>query len=177
MSRIAKSTEILHDLLVIQNDRTTFYERLAKFPGYEETICKLLKKITSQSRSFILELRSHIDINYGDPADRVEIKGEIYHNWPGMKYFLPDDNYNEIFDSFECNEKATEVAYQKALVWGNNLCHECQSIISNHLKTIRESLAYIQDYKYKPAGTQINSEKQISPSFSRRPYAELGLSE
>lgn len=118
MSRIAKSTEILHDLLVIQNDRTIVYERIAKFPDYEQGIYKLLKKIAVESRNSMHELRCHIDGTYGDPADKVEIRGEIYRNWPGTKYFLPDNTTNEIFVCFECNEKASATAYQKALALG-----------------------------------------------------------
>jgi len=160
MNRFDKSTEVMHDLLLIQNDRKTAYEKIVKWPGQEESIRHHLKKIIMQSRNSILELRRHIDMTHSDPADRVDLRGEIYHTWAGTREFMPGDSISDMILALEDNEKEVALAYQKALQSEDNLCEELRTMINDQLSLIHQSFNRIQEYKEKPLQRATASEEE-----------------
>ncbi len=165
MNRFQNDIEIVHDLLLIQQDRVIAYETICRYNDQDEVICRFLRKIAVQCRNSFLELRRHIDLSYGDPADRVEIKGEIYRDWPGVKQFLPCSQCHEIIHACEWNEIRAAIAYQKALTSGENLSRELKQIIYNQLKEIRESFRFIHECKEKPTAPAIGRE-EAPPHFT-----------
>jgi uncharacterized protein (TIGR02284 family) len=160
MNRFDKSVEVMHDLLLIQYDRKAAYERIIKWPDHDEMILKYLNNIIRQSRNCILELREHIDVTCADPADRADAKGAIYHEWPGIRYFVPGNSASEIILFLEGNEHEVANAYQKALQPGNALCEAYRSVISDQYTFIRRSVEYINEYKEKPVETVFLSEEE-----------------
>lgn len=81
MERFEERTEILNDLLRINKDCSTVYERTLKDNWDSPVVCGLLKQLSGHCRDCILELHMRVDPTYGDPADAVTLKGRIYKSW------------------------------------------------------------------------------------------------
>jgi uncharacterized protein (TIGR02284 family) len=160
MNRFDKSTEIMHDLLLIQNDRKAAYEKIVEWPDHNESIRHHIKKIIMQSRNAILELRRHIDMTGSDPADRAHIRGEIYHSWSGSGEFVPSDSISDVIAALENKEKEVAMAYQKALQPEDTLDEELRTLLNDQLSLIQRSFNYIQEYKEKPLERASTSEEE-----------------
>ena len=164
MNRFPREMEIVHDLLVIQQERASAYQSIARYNDQDAFLCKFLRSIAVQSRNAFLELRRHIDMSYGDPADRVEIRGEIVKEWPGIKPLVPGSSFTELVETCEWNEIRAAMAYQKALTSGEQLSRELLGIIYEQLKSIRESFTFIHECKEKPT-VPASAKEEYPPHF------------
>lgn len=177
MNRLEKSIEIIHDLLEIQHERAITYEKMLTYGSNDEKINCLLKKLATQSRNCMLELRRHItDTSGSDPADRVEIRGDVLKEWHGLNQILPDSNFQDVISTFEVNEMRTGKAYEKALEAGNELCQEVRQILQQQLHQIWNSYDQIQDSRYKPHVPEIlqsTNERKPPAFYHDRYYAEV----
>jgi uncharacterized protein (TIGR02284 family) len=165
MNRFQKDIEILHDLLELQQERANAYQAIARLNDQEEAICRFLRLVAVQCRNAFLELRRHMDMSYGDPADRVAFSGDIYREWPGIKPFVPGSTVAEIIDAIEWNEIKAAAAYQKALTSGDALSKELQSVLYNQLRDIRLSFAFIQECREKPTAPPMETRTDAPPHF------------
>jgi uncharacterized protein (TIGR02284 family) len=177
MNRLEKSIEIIHDLLQIQHERATTYERLMLYGNYDENINHILKKLATESRNCMLELRSHItDTTGGDPADRVEIRGDVLKEWHGLNQVLPDTNFQDIISAFEVNELRTAKAYEKALEQGTQLCEAVKALLTNQTEKVWGTYEFIQDSRYRPYAPELahsTDERKPPAFFHDRLYAEV----
>ena len=177
MNRLEKNMEIVHDLLQIQHERAIMYEKLLHYGNHNDKICMLLKKLAIQSRNCMLELRSHIsDTTGSDPADRVEIKGDILREWHGLHHFMPDSPYQDIILCFEINEMRTSLAYEKALLLSDHLCDELEKLIRYQHHVISHSYHFILESRerpYIPETTHSRDERKPPAYFHDRLYAEI----
>jgi hypothetical protein len=167
MNRIAKHAEIAHDLIFIHYSRTAAYEKALRFPEPGEETNRLLRRIVMQGRNFLLQLRKQIDISYGDPADRVEIRGEVVNGWPGLRPLLPESSYYDIIHTLEYNEWTTVLAYQKALMAEENYCNEFKKLVADQLRTIRQSFDQLHGCRQKPAMPDEQNKDGYPFIFSR----------
>lgn len=169
MNRFHKDIEILHDLLELQLERANAYQAIARLNDQEESVCRFMRLVAVQCRNAFLELRRHLDMSFGDPADRVAFSGEIYREWPGIKPFVPGSTTSEILDAIEWNEIKAAAAYQKALTSGDALSKELQSVLYNQMREIRQSFAFIHQCRERPAPPPVESRQDAPPHFI---YAE-----
>lgn len=176
MNRLQKNIEIIHDLLQIQHERATTYDKLLQYGTYDGKVTHLLKRIARQSRNCILELRGHIfDTTGSDPADRVEIKGDLLREWHGMNLFHPDSSYHEIIMCCEVNEMRTTEVYQKALIIADDVCQELSSLIRGQLELVWRSFVFIQETRenpYIPDTLPVTAERKPPTFFHDRLYAD-----
>lgn len=177
MNRLEKNFEIIHDLLHIQHERSTTYEKMLLYGNFDPKVNSLLKRLATQSRNCMLELRSHItDTTGSDPADRVEIRGDILQEWHGLAQFLPDSNFQDIIQSFEVNEMRTGDAYERAMQADVELCEEIKKLIRKQHQQIKRSFKYIQESREKPFVPEplpTTEERKPPAFFHDRLYAEV----
>lgn len=173
MGHLEKNIEIIHDLLAIQHERIAVYQVFMKYPVNDEAVYKLFRLIADRSRDCLFELRSHIT-TISDPSGRMEIKGEIYSTWPGMKYFGPESSPVDILSCCEYNEQLTAEAYQKALACKEEICPELQELLDKQLQLIKRSFEFIQVQKEKPLEPAATMEERVPFLFSRG-YAYEGV--
>ena len=129
-----------------------------------------------QCRNSILELRRHIDMTGSDPADRADIRGEIYHEWPGMTEFMPGNSIADIINSLENNEKTVVLAYQKALQSEDKLSEELKTLINDQLSFVHRSFNYIRERKEKPfEPATISEEERPFFIFRQRVFIESSV--
>jgi uncharacterized protein (TIGR02284 family) len=172
MNRLPVHTALLNDLLLIQLDRAVAYERLMRQHQHDESICKLIEEVTMQSRKCVAELRRHIDRNFSDPADRVEIKGEIYNQFPGVKHFVAGANMKDVIVCFECNEHETLSAYQKVLGSEDLPAGHLRDLVYEQWAAIRKTFRYIHSYKELPTAPPTKTEDRVPEVYSRETHFE-----
>jgi len=168
MNRLEKNSEIILDLLKIQQDRAATYEKLLYHGNFDEKINMLLKRLAVQSRNNMLELRAHLNDNTGsDPADNVEIRGDILREWHGLSHFLPDSTYPEIMQCFEVNEMRTSIAYRQAMEKGEVFSEELNNLLAKQLRIIQRSFVFIQESREKPfiPETSVTRDERMPPVF------------
>jgi hypothetical protein len=174
MGHLEKNIEIMHDLLAIQHERIAVYQLFMKYPVNDETVYSVFKMMADRSRNCLFELRSHMT-TISDPAGRMEVRGEIFSNWPGLKYFGPESSPVDIFSCCEYNEELTARAYQQALSRKDEIGDDLQDLLNKQLELINRSFEYIQLQKEKPLQPVATMEERIPFLFSRG-FAYEGLS-
>ena len=138
-STIEKTIEILNDLILINSDRSTAYEKAMKLIAVEDSeLAQIFKTMASDSRKYLYELAGHLD-----PSGQEFLKvipptsGRVYQKWTGEKNsFIGKDRYS-LLSSSELEEKAIENAYNE--VMKEELPEEIKNIIAEQKNNLQKS--------------------------------------
>ncbi len=108
-----KNTEVLKDLIRINNDRVTGYSKAAT-QAKDEDLQSLFSQLAQQSRQLASELRALLE---GDEeiTDETTTAGKIYRTWMDVKATFTGGNRKSILASCEFGEDAAQKAYRSAL--------------------------------------------------------------
>ncbi len=116
MKTMEKTSEVLNDLLRINNDRVEGYERASKETDSEDADLRtVFTEMANQSREFAGELSSHINRTDEEPAEDITISGKIYRAWMDVKATFTGNSRKSILASCEFGEDAAQRAYNTAL--------------------------------------------------------------
>jgi uncharacterized protein (TIGR02284 family) len=164
-----RRTEIVHDLLHIQQKRMQAYEKAMKYCSpSDSSVCELLRGMVAQSRQCITQLRCHTAAEHGEPADRAELKGDIYREWPELNYFSPGNTTSEIVDCCSYIEKTTTQAYKKALEKEELFDDKLKDLIARQLTITEESFESIYAHMGRPSAPAITGEERMPCGFFRQ---------
>lgn len=110
------NTEVLNDLIKINNDRVKGYEKAAKETKDEDSdLRQLFTDMAADSVSYAQDLKN-LTIGKGpSPADETTLDGDIYRAWMDVKATFSGKNRKAILASCEFGEDAAQKAYEKAL--------------------------------------------------------------
>ncbi len=109
-----KSPEALNDLIEINNDRVTGYEKAAA-QAEDVDLKSVFNSYAADSRKFAGELRELVNKEGADPAEGTTFKGKIYRTWMDVKATFGGDDRKGILSSCEFGEDAAQRAYKTAL--------------------------------------------------------------
>ena len=114
------NTEILNDLIRINNDRVEGYTKAAA-QANDQDLQSLFSQFAQQSRQFANELRGLIN-DKGTSEDRKEkvtdettASGKIYRTWMDVKATFSGGNRKSVLAACEFGEDAAQKAYKSAL--------------------------------------------------------------
>src|SRR5690349_180088 len=138
MQRAEKKCEILNDLLLINRDCSVSYQRIIENSRYHPGIDPILKRLINIGRDCLLELRRQVDTTFGDPADAVEYRGDIYRAW-----LQSTDTGSPIMESditAFCERRIKELnnAYTRAIQFGSEFSEQVLSMLNIHIERVRE---------------------------------------
>jgi uncharacterized protein (TIGR02284 family) len=168
MNSDERRTEIVHDLMHIQQKRMVAYERAMKYCSpRDSSVCELLRGMVAQSRQCITELRCHTAAEHGEPADRAELKGDIYRDWPEINYFSPGNTTYEIVHCCGYIEKTTTQAYKRALEKEELFDNELRQLIHHQLAITQESFESVYAHMGMPSAPEITGEERMPCGFFR----------
>ena len=114
------NTEILNDLIRINNDRVEGYAKAAA-QANDQDLQSLFSQFSQQSRQFANELRSLVNSRYGSEendkivTDETTASGKIYRTWMDVKDKFAGGNRKSVLASCEFGEDAAQKAYKSAL--------------------------------------------------------------
>ena len=131
-----ENTEVLNDLVEINNDRAAVYQK-AKEETSDTELLALFKKMADQSRQFAEELKQLIKQDGEDPATGTSLRGKIYRAWMDIKNSVKGENKRSVLAACEFEEDGTQKAYKNALK--EKLTPEASSLIQRQQLSLKES--------------------------------------
>jgi hypothetical protein len=146
MPRSEKKCEILNDLLLINRDCSLSYQRLIESSRYHPVIDPILKQLLNVGRNCLLELRRQVDTTFGDPADAVESKGEIYRTWLQRTQHNSPLMESDIYAYCERRLKELNNAYSRAIQFGSEFSEQVLNMLNMHMEMLRDSFATVRRF-------------------------------
>jgi uncharacterized protein (TIGR02284 family) len=160
LQHIEHQISALNDLVKINNDRITGYEKAA-----EGTIDKDLKDLFAgyieDSKRYNAELRDHLHVLGGDPTDSTTLAGKLYHTWIDVRSKFTGKDRQSILSDCEFGEDVANTAYRNALddkelIWKDD---KVVSILSHHLKELKAAHDKIKELRDAEIALTIQNKK------------------
>jgi uncharacterized protein (TIGR02284 family) len=135
-----KTSEVLNDLIRINNDRVTGYERAAKEVSSEDVDLKaLFNHMADESRQYVNELIKYVARTGEEPASGTTVSGKIYRAWMDVKATFNGKNRKAILASCEYGEDAAQKAYDTALASDAEIPTEIRQVIMEQKISLKKS--------------------------------------
>jgi uncharacterized protein (TIGR02284 family) len=154
MARTEKKAEILADLFRINKDCSASYQHIIDRTRSQpvQRISPFLQRLISLERNCIYELRRQLDTAFGDPADAVDMRGEIYQGWQELKNAGTPMREYEICAFCERSLRAMNQAYDKALQFGADFSEQVRSMLTLHINRFQESFDSLKQFMSEKSG-------------------------
>jgi uncharacterized protein (TIGR02284 family) len=111
-----KVIEVLNDLIQINNDRITGYERaLKELKDENSDLRTLFEGYIDQSRNIRNELGTEVQALHGKMDDGTTGSGKIYRAWMDVKAVFTGHDRHTVLENCEFGEDAAQKAYKSAL--------------------------------------------------------------
>ncbi|HVX25339.1 MAG TPA: PA2169 family four-helix-bundle protein [Parafilimonas sp.] len=116
MENNQKVIEVLNDLIQINNDRVTGYERaLKELKDDDSNLRTLFESFIDQSRNIRNELGVEVQTLKGKMDDGTTASGKIYRAWMDVKAVFTGHDRHTVLENCEFGEDAAQKAYKTAL--------------------------------------------------------------
>jgi len=156
MSTNEKLTDVLNDLIRINNDRTTGYEKAAdEAKSIDVDLRATFNKMANESRKYAAQLTSEVERLGGDPASGTTNSGKIYRVWMDVKATFSGKDRQAILESCEFGEDAAQKAYREALASDAEMDADTRQLIAEQQASLKTSHDIIK--KYRDAQTAIDA--------------------
>lgn len=140
MTATKNQTEILNDLIAINNDRMEGYNKAVNEVETADVDLKVFfGKMTTQSREIIAELRALVNQLGGEVENGTTISGKVYRAWMDIKSKFTGNHRAGALDLCEYGEDAAQYAYNKALENSEDLKDNVLALIKNQQLELKES--------------------------------------
>jgi uncharacterized protein (TIGR02284 family) len=141
-------TEILNDLIRINNDRIEGYEKaLTETESLDIDLKGIFNKMANESRDNIRELREVVENHGGDAAEGTTVSGKIYRTWMDVKTTFSSNERTSVLELCEFGEDAAQKAYNDALASDANMSTEVRQIITKQQQSLKTSHDIIKKYR------------------------------
>ena len=139
MNTLEKTTEVLNDLVKINNDRIAGYQKAIQESKTEDADLKVLfSNMIRESEQYKAALTSEI-MALGDPVDSgTTNSGKIYRAWMDIKAVFTGHDRKSILENCEFGEDAAQKAYKTALQ-DEDLTAEIRALILEQQVSLRAS--------------------------------------
>lgn len=116
MENKEKVTDILNDLIQINNDRISGYENAIKeLTDDDSDLRSLFNRYIQESREYKSELTTEVTRLGGDPSKGTTNSGKVYRVWMDLKAAITGKDRKTILSNCEFGEDAAQKAYNTAL--------------------------------------------------------------
>jgi len=148
METIEQVSELLNDLVKINNDRIAGYQRaIGEAKDLDIDLKSLFETMIKESEEYKQELTELISKYGGSVEDDTTISGKIYRAWMDVKANFTGSDRKAILESCEFGEDAAQRAYDAALSADLPLDDECRSLITQQQQALKNSHDVIKKYR------------------------------
>lgn len=141
-------TEVLNDLIRINNDRIAGYKNAAEEASAGDVDLKaIFYRMADESRQYISELTREVLKLGGEPATGTTTSGKIYRAWMDVKATFTGSDREAVLTSCEFGEDAAQKAYQEALTSDKTLSIDIRQLIANQKASLQISHDTIKKYR------------------------------
>jgi uncharacterized protein (TIGR02284 family) len=143
-----KLTGVLNDLIQINNDRITGYEKASKeTEKVDVDLRAVFSKMADESRKYKSELTAEVSRLGGEPATGTTNLGKIYRVWMDVKVSFSGNDRQAILESCEFGEDAAQKAYKDALASDAEMDADTRQLITNQQAALKTSHDLIKKYR------------------------------
>jgi len=129
METTQKTTELLNDLIEINNDRVAGFEKvLADITDENADVKQLFQEYSSQSREFSQQLTAIVAANNEEVETGNSVSGTLHRAWIDVKALFGGSDRKSILAEAERGEDAIKKAYQTTLANGELSADAYQTI-------------------------------------------------
>ncbi len=141
--------DVLNDLIQINNDRTTGYERaIEEVENMDVDLKAIFSKLANDSRSYKSALADLVTKHGGEVAEGRTVSGSIYQTWMSVKATFTGHDRQSALESCEFGEDAAQKAYKLALESDADMNTEVRQLIANQkdeLKSAHDTIKKLRD--------------------------------
>ena len=147
METTEKSTEVINELIELNNDRVAGFEKvLADIKDENADLKILFQEYSEQSRRNSQELTAIVS-RYGEAETGTSVSGNLHRAWIDVKSLFGGDDRKSILAEAERGEDAIKKAYNDALLSEqlsvdayNTVSHQADDIKRAHdqIKALRD---------------------------------------
>jgi len=147
MEKSKEVVEVLNDLVMINNDRITGYERAIKELKQDDSDLKtLFDEMIIESQKIKSDLAHEIQVLHGDVEQGSTEMGKIYRAWMDVKAVFTGESRHSILANCEAGEDAAQKAYKNALET-DRLPAFLKELLTSQQSKLRESHDEIRDLR------------------------------
>lgn len=148
MKQQEKTIEILNDLIKINNDRITGYEKAAwESKELQPDIRNIFHHMASESRKYVNDLQTEVLKMGGEPVTGTTASGKLYRFWMDLKATFTGHDAHSILASCEAGEDAAQKSYKQALGSDDPLPDHIYTLILNQQQALKSSHDLIKRYR------------------------------
>ena len=116
MQNVKKITDMINDLIRINNDRITGYEKgIEELKAGDADLQALFARYITESRQYVTDLTHEVTRLGGDAAEGTTNSGKVYRVWMDLKAAIAGHDRKTILANCEFGEDAAQKAYDMAL--------------------------------------------------------------
>lgn len=135
-----KTSEVLNDLITINNDRIAGYNKAEKETDNKDAdLQSLFRQMSAESRSYVTDLSKYVAASGDEPTDKTMLSGKIYRAWMDVKATFSGKDRKAILASCEFGEDAAQKAYDSALSSDVELPTEVRQLIMDQKTSLKKS--------------------------------------
>ena len=135
-----KLSEVLNDLIQINNDRITGYEKAAdETKDIDVDLQGIFHKMADESRKYKTELVAEVGRLGGEPAEGTTGMGKIYRVWMDVKATFTGHDRQSALESCEFGEDAAQKAYRDALASDAEISADTRQLITSQQASLKNS--------------------------------------
>jgi uncharacterized protein (TIGR02284 family) len=143
-----KLTEVLNDLIQINNDRVTGYEKAAdETKKLDVDLQAIFYSMANDSRKYAAELTGEVIKSGGEPATGNTSKGKIYQVWMDVKATFSGYDRQSILESCEFGEDTIQKAYTAALASDAEIDASTRKIITDQQASLKTAHNLVKSYR------------------------------
>ncbi len=151
-----KLAGVLNDLLEINNDRVTGYEKAAEeAKKVDVDLQAIFHKMADDSRGYAAALTAEVQRLGAEPSTDTTNLGKIYRVWMDVKNAFSGKDRQSILESCEFGEDAAQKAYKDALASDAEINAETRQLITSQQASLKDAHDTIK--KYRDMHKEVNS--------------------
>jgi len=141
-------TEVLNDLIKINNDRVTGYEKAAnESKDVDVDLQAIFHKMADESRKYVAELSNRVNELGGEMESGQTGLGKLYQAWMDVKATFTGKDRHAILASCEYGEDAAQKAYRDALATDADMDTATRQLITTQQSALKTSHDLIKKYR------------------------------
>lgn len=141
-------TEVLNDLIKINNDRVTGYEKAAdESKDVDVDLQAIFHKMADESRKYVAELTGRVTELGGEIETGQTGLGKLYQAWMDVKATFTGKDRHAILASCEYGEDAAQKAYRDALATDADIDVATRQLITTQQAALKTSHDLIKKYR------------------------------
>lgn len=149
-------TEVLNDLIRINNDRTAGYINASEEArDIDVDLEATFHTMADESRKYVAALSKEVSRLGGEPATGTTNSGKIYRTWMDVKAAFSGKDRQAILESCEFGEDAAQKAYKEALASDAEMSADTRQLITGQQSSLKTSHDIIK--KFRDAQKAVNA--------------------